>query len=98
MSIAIDGTYPADESQFKQDIRESLISDLGLTDVFMGLLNQGKLFVKKTIIIMLLSACIELVLQTLISQVLGVFHANQTSLCLDLHLNLGCGWHAMKQV
>ena len=46
MSIAIDGTYPADESQFKQDIKEALTSELGLSDVFMGLLNQGKLFVK----------------------------------------------------
>ena len=23
---------------------------------------------------------------------LGVFHANQTSMCLDPHLNKECGW------
>ena len=29
---------------------------------------------------------------------LGVFHANQTSMCLDPHLNLGWGWRAEKPV
>ena len=27
---------------------------------------------------------------------LGVFYANQISMCLDPHLNLGCGWRAIK--
>ena len=27
---------------------------------------------------------------------LGVFHANQISMCLDPHLNLGWGWRAIK--
>ena len=29
---------------------------------------------------------------------LGVFHANQTTLCLDPHLNLGWGWCTVKIV
>ena len=29
---------------------------------------------------------------------LGVFHANQTSMCLDPYLNLGLGWRVVKQV
>ena len=29
---------------------------------------------------------------------LEVFGANHTSLCLDPHLSLGLGWHALKRV